>query len=379
MFRRQRYQYGSVQLSPRQNGPAVWVYRWRERNGSGSVRKSMIVGTTEQYPTQAQAVRAAEHLRLGANADHPNARTVTFGALIDRYMAEEMPERFSTRRAYKSKLLTHIKPKWGSYAIADVKPFAVSEWLKGLQLASKTKAHLRNLMRVLFNYAMLWELVSLQENPMKLVKVKDASKRQKEPRVLTIAEFKRLLDEVHAEPFRTMLVVCACLGLRCSEVLGLKWSDFDWENLTVLVQRSVVMGHADAVKTKYSKDRVPLATSVAEALLDWRAETPFDQDSDWVFASPYQSGEMPYREWNVYKHHIRPAGKKAKLGDGIGWHTLRHSYRSWLDETGAPMKVQQELMRHADIRTTMNIYGAAMDESKRRANDKVVEMVFAAG
>jgi integrase len=337
----------------------------------------MIVGTTEQYPTQAKALRAAEHMRLGANADHPQARTVTFGALIDRYMAEEMPERYSTRRAYRSKLLNHVRPKWASYAIADVKPFAVAEWLKQLALAPKTKAHLRNLMRVLFNYAMLWELVAVQENPMKLVKVKDASKRQREPRVLTIAEFKRLLHQVQAEPFRTMLLVAACLGLRCSEVLGLKWSDFDWEDLTLLVQRAVVCGHEDTVKTKYSKDRVPLSASLAEVLIRWKARTPFGQDSDWVFASPYQAGRMPYREWNVYKHYLRPAGIKAGLGEGIGWHTLRHSYRSWLDETGAPMKVQQELMRHADIRTTMNIYGAAMDESKRRANDKVVEMVFA--
>ncbi len=66
-----------------------------------------------------------------------------------------------------------------------------------------------------------------------------------------------------------------------------------------------------------------------------------------------------------------------KLGLGaIGWHTFRHTYRSWLDETGAPMKVQQELMRHASIQTTMNVYGQAMPASKREANGKVVEMVL---
>jgi integrase len=52
------------------------------------------------------------------------------------------------------------------------------------------------------------------------------------------------------------------------------------------------------------------------------------------------------------------------------------NYRSWLDETGAPMKVQQELMRHASIQTTMNVYGQAMPESKRAANGKVVTMVL---
>ena len=53
-----------------------------------------------------------------------------------------------------------------------------------------------------------------------------------------------------------------------------------------------------------------------------------------------------------------------------------HSYRSWLDETGALLTVQKELMRHASIQTTMNIYGKAMTDSKRPAHSKVVEIVL---
>jgi integrase len=74
----------------------------------------------------------------------------------------------------------------------------------------------------------------------------------------------------------------------------------------------------------------------------------------------------------VHEERWTAAGKYAS----IGWHTFRHTYRSWLDETGAPMKVQQELMRHASIQTTMNVYGQAMASSKREANSKVVKMVL---
>jgi integrase len=76
------------------------------------------------------------------------------------------------------------------------------------------------------------------------------------------------------------------------------------------------------------------------------------------------------------------AGKKLMLQGFIGEEpatsagTFRHTYRSWLDETGAPMKVQQELMRHASIQTTMNVYGRAMTDSKRKANSQVVGLVF---
>ena len=84
----------------------------------------------------------------------------------------------------------------------------------------------------------------------------------------------------------------------------------------------------------------------------------------------------PYHQEEIQKTHIRGAGVAAGIGGDIGWHTFRHSYRSWLDETGAPLTVQKELMRHASIQTTMNIYGKAMTDSKRQAHSKVVEMVL---
>ncbi len=78
--------------------------------------------------------------------------------------------------------------------------------------------------------------------------------------------------------------------------------------------------------------------------------------------------EAVYHQESLQKSQIKRAGEaSAGLGEDFGWHTFRHSYRSWLDETGAPMKVQQELMRHASIQTTMNVYGRAMTETKRRA------------
>jgi integrase len=84
----------------------------------------------------------------------------------------------------------------------------------------------------------------------------------------------------------------------------------------------------------------------------------------------------PYNQDTIQQKHIRRAGIQAGLGDGIGWHTFRHSYRLWLDDAGAPLTVQKELMRHASIQTTMNIYGKAMPDSKRQAHSKVVERVM---
>jgi len=55
---------------------------------------------------------------------------------------------------------------------------------------------------------------------------------------------------------------------------------------------------------------------------------------------------------------------------------MRHSYRAWLDETCVPVGAQQKLMRHANISTTMNVYGGAFMEAKRKANTSVVRRVL---
>ena len=273
------------------------------------------------------------------------------GALLDRYLLEELPDlRHSTASAYRSYAENHIRPKWSDYGISDIKPFAVEEWLKKLDLAAKSKGQIRTIMRSLFNSAMRWELIQLGENPMKLVRVRGISKREREPRVLTLAEFQSLLRYIEDEPFRTMVLLDIATGLRASELLALKWCDVNWSELTLSVRRAIVDDVTDDVKTKSSKAGLPLDPDLGELLLAWKSATEFNRDEDWVFASPFHGGEKPYRAWGVQQWRIRPAAVLAGLGKGVGWHTFRHTFRTLLDEIGAPLKVQQELMRHADIR-----------------------------
>jgi integrase len=69
------------------------------------------------------------------------------------------------------------------------------------------------------------------------------------------------------------------------------------------------------------------------------------------------------------------AGAKAGIG-GLGTHSLRHTYRSWLDAVGTPIAVQQKLMRHADIRTTMNTYGDVVTNEMAHAASKVAGLAL---
>jgi len=73
--------------------------------------------------------------------------------------------------------------------------------------------------------------------------------------------------------------------------------------------------------------------------------------------------------------HVKPAAITAGLGN-VGWHTFRHTYSSMLRQLGVDLKVQQELLRHADVRTTLNVYTQAINEHKRAAHSSVVRLVL---
>ena len=165
---------------------------------------------------------------------------------------------------------------------------------------------------------------------MEMVRVKDSTKRRKRPTILTVQTFEQVVAGL-PEPFRTMAVVAQCLGLRVSEILGLQWSDFDLDRRVLLVQRCVVHGRVVDLNTQYSHDYVPLHQSLLNVLLDWKEKCP-PTDRGWFFASPL-TGE-PYYSTEIQERYLRPAGVRLGLGP-IGWHTFRHTYRSWLDDRGA--------------------------------------------
>jgi integrase len=171
-----------------------------------------------------------------------------------------------------------------------------------------------------------------------------------------------------------MVLVAQCMGLRVSEIVGLKWGDFNFDEGTLLIQRGVVHGRVGPAKTEYSQDEIPLDSTLAAVLLEWKGQALSSESDDWVFQNPNTG--RPYYQEEIQKSYLRPAGQSSGLKSSLGWHTFRHTYRSWLDETGAPISVQQQLMRHASIQTTMNVYGQGLQKTKRDANRKVVEMAL---
>jgi integrase len=121
-----------------------------------------------------------------------------------------------------------------------------------------------------------------------------------------------------------VMVIIACLtGLRISEILGLKWSDIDFDESPTKVLRSCTCGEINNPKTTNSKSNgIPMSTFLRCVLVKWDSES--DRVGDWVFGSR-QTG-MPFTPGAIRRQYIKPAFARAGIKmDGTGFHTFRHS------------------------------------------------------
>jgi integrase len=130
---------------------------------------------------------------------------------------------------------------------------------------------------------------------------------------------------------------------------------------------------AHPTKTSESGKRLPLDAELVEVLRLWHSKAQFNASEDWVFASPVQFGPLPCSYDQVWRHKNR----QQQLGriERLGTLSLRHAYRSWLDAVGTPIAVQQKLMRHTDVRTTMD-YGDVVINEIETAHRKLVKLAL---
>jgi integrase len=379
---RPRYQNGSLKLMPRKNGPAVWVYRWREtdEHGERQLRKK-VIGTATQYPTKALASAGVESLKSRVNRAGVQklAGPRTFGGLVDHYRLKELSresndrKRRKTKKVYEGNLKNHIVPRWGDYEILEITSVEVEEWLDGLKMAPSSRAKLRNQMSTVFRHGIRWGWIGQHENPIAMVRC--SSKRLSIPETLTTEEFRSLFGKL-PDRERAMGIVCATAGLRISETLGLKWADIDFVEGQANVLRSISEGEVGDCKTEVSQQPVPLDALALEELQSWRRVTMYAADSDWIFASDAVFGKMPVWAVSSLQKVLQPAARKAGITKRIGWHTFRHTYSTLLSECGNDVKVVQELMRHAKLSTTMEIYTHPRMERKRETQSQVVDALF---
>jgi integrase len=400
--RRSSYQFGNLQLEQRKRGPDVWVYRYLKTENKNKSRPKIMVGTIEELPTEKDAQRACEHIRMQVNAECATRVEYTMRGLIDRYINEVLRPSFDVpiggeqsesafmsfqcAKSYKSALDLYIGPRWETNSLVSFTQPAtralVERWFRDLLrstanpkgLAPKTVRSIFNVMKLTFKFGVKWGY--LHYNPLSEKRVelpRGSTKRLKKAPQLTPVQFFFLLT-LFTSREKLAIAFAGWLGPRISEAFGLRWDDIDFEQSNVNFVRGFVQGRITPLKTEASRTNMPIPPEVLELLREWRATTPFNHGSDWVFASPYTKGRRPFWPAQLLKAHIQPIAIKAGLPK-ISWHSFRHTVCAWGKEAGLELEEIKALLRHENISTTSQIYGALEVEVKRRIQQKLIGFV----
>jgi integrase len=313
-------------------------------------------------------------LRNNINSDIRVPQTVS--ELIVHYQAHELGRKaFASQQNHLVLTKRYIEPRWGEQQLSSVRTVDVEKWLDSLPLAPASKTKIKSTFAVLYSHAIRHQWLTFSP----ISKVRTSSKRLREKDVLSPKEFQALVRELSVRD-RAMVMLAGSTGLRRSELIALTWADLNTVTLEVNVQRSCVRNRFGETKTECSRRPVPLHPVVLDALLEWREESLYNQPTDFLFPSVRLNGTQPLSPDSLLKRSIRPALKRAGIvGKQIGWHNFRHSLATNLRAMGVDVKVAQELLRHANSRTTLDIYTRAVSQQKRDANSMLVDMLLPAG
>jgi integrase len=165
----------------------------------------------------------------------------------------------------------------------------------------------------------------------------------------------------------------------------------DYERQKIYVRRKWSQGEIGAPKSKASKAPVPLYPVLAAFMREWQEQTLYSKSSDWVFPSVRLGSKQPRTANMLVEDYLRPAAAKAgvlssHLGEErklveddprqFGFHNLRHSLASFLVESKIDPKTVQLLLRHSDVKTTLQLYCHGSDETKLAAQGQVLEAIL---
>jgi len=190
-------------------------------------------------------------------------------------------------------------------------------------------------------------------------------------RVLMPEEVHRFLDSIKNPKYKTLFMLAIMSGARQGELLGLKWSDMDWQNNQIQIKRTYNKQAFYDAKTKASRRKIDLGSKVMTELKKWKLACP-KSDLDLVF--PNEAG-MPINYSNMVNRYFLPVLKAAKI-QKIRFHDLRHTYASLLIEQGENIKYIQTQLGHSSPTVTLNVYAHLLKPVNQEAANRLENTIF---
>ncbi len=176
------------------------------------------------------------------------------------------------------------------------------------------------------------------------------------------------------QPFKTMFLVCALLGLRIGEVTALKTTSLDFQRKTIDISSALDYATRKEGTPKSDNSAAPLHMSqlLENHLRDWIANSYRPNPECYLFTN---SVGRPYLSDNVVKYGVHRAmarlGVTTPKGAHIGVHCFRHGVTTSLLESGTPIHIVTKLMRHGDPKVTLEHYAHIVSNADKEESEKL--------
>ncbi|HYQ87274.1 MAG TPA: tyrosine-type recombinase/integrase [Bacteroidota bacterium] len=208
-------------------------------------------------------------------------------------------------------------------------------------------------LRAAFNVARRWKLV--EGNPLEGIKLTLVPERM--PIFFTKGDFQKLISVIAETWLREIIVFAVLTGMRRGEITNLKWNEVDLPRKLIHIQSTPTF------RTKQGKRRTIPINDVAFHLLDGKHAKSVDEH---VFTI---SGNKISDSWlsHKFKYYIH----RAKLSnDRLHFHSLRHTFASWLVQDGVSLYEVQKLLGHSNIGVTQ-VYSHLLPERLHSAVNRI--------
>jgi integrase len=237
-----------------------------------------------------------------------------------------------------------------SYTLMDVEFFKSCR----LETCAPTTVNIEfRTLRAAFNLAIKWQF--LKENPFS--RSSKIRVPEKLPVYFSKEDFRDFFAQVKEPVLKDVYIFAALTGLRLGEILSLDWQRVNLE------RRMIVVANSAGFSTKTGKSRVvPMNNAVLEILVRREATKG---TCDAVFHLGGTRLKHSYVQHN-FKRYVR----RAKLNDDLRFHSLRHTFATWLVQGGVNIYEVQKLLGHSDVRTT-EIYSHLTASELQGAVDKI--------
>lgn len=277
---------------------------------------------------------------------------------------------------YRNRYKQSIEPYIGNMLLRDVKPLHCQNILNEMVNSgykNSTIGLVRTAMKILFEDAVENEIII--RNPVKKSVQCTQGKESEIKTAMTVEEQKVFLSHAKESSYYYQYAFVLQTGIRVGELVGLQWSDIDFENKVLGISRTVnqIAGEwiAGTPKSKAGQREIPLtaeALNILDKVKDSRKTLDIVpmQFHDVVFVS--RTGKPV--DNSSYNAALRKICDKAGIPH-ISMHTLRHTFATRCIEAGMQPKTLQTVLGHSSIDMSMNVYVHVMEDTKIREMESV--------